>query len=217
LVCSVIFITTYGQDSFSSGGDIITAGGSVSLSVGQLFYATLTAPSGSIQEGVQQHSADLASLTTTSPSAILSYTAELGGNIIYNGGSNISAKGVVYHTNPNPDLSHSFTVDGTGSGSFTSSLSGLSPSTTYYARAYATNAIGTAYGNEVMFTTASYCDTVNSGQIFSVTKIGNPKSYRVNFNTASASAYRLQIRSESDTAWRTSSTWTDPTFNLQLF
>jgi len=92
-------------------------------------------------------------LTTTDVTSITLSTAVSGGNITANGGADVIGKGVCWATTTGPTLSNSFTEDGTGTGSFVSSLSGLHPSTTYYLRAYAKNSAGTAYGNEVTFTT----------------------------------------------------------------
>lgn len=94
-------------------------------------------------------------LTTTAISSITGTTATSGGNITYNGGAAVTARGVCWSTNPSPTLSNSYTSDGSGTGSFTSNLTGLSLGTTYYVRAYATNAVGTTYGNELSFTTAA--------------------------------------------------------------
>jgi uncharacterized protein (TIGR02145 family) len=89
----------------------------------------------------------------------------------------VSARGVVYGTSSNPTLSNNFTTDGTGTGSFTSVLSGLSPVTTYYVRAYATNGVGTSYGNEFDFTTINFmCGTTSivdlDGNIYNTVQIG---------------------------------------------
>ncbi|MEJ5302013.1 MAG: fibronectin type III domain-containing protein [Bacteroidales bacterium] len=97
----------------------------------------------------------LPTVTTTSLSNITSTSATGGGNVTSDGGATVTARGVCWNTSPNPTLANNFTTDGSGTGSFTSSLTGLSPNTTYYVRAYATNAAGTAYGNEVSFTTHS--------------------------------------------------------------
>ena len=94
-------------------------------------------------------------LTTTAASAILLTTATSGGNITNDGGASVTARGVCFATTANPDITGTITSDGTGTGVFTSSLTGLTPATMYYARAYATNSAGTAYGNEITFTTAS--------------------------------------------------------------
>lgn len=93
-------------------------------------------------------------ITTTNISNITVNGASSGGNITSDGGANITARGVVWSTTQNPTIALTTkTVDGIGLGSFTSSISGLTPNTTYYVRAYATNSVGTSYGNEVTFTT----------------------------------------------------------------
>jgi uncharacterized protein (TIGR02145 family) len=100
--------------------------------------------------------ANLPTLTTTAASAITTTTANSGGNISSDGGGSITARGVVWSTSQNPMIAlNTKTSDGTGSGSFSSSISGLAPNTLYYVRAYATNSAGTAYGNQVSFTTAT--------------------------------------------------------------
>jgi hypothetical protein len=101
--------------------------------------------------------AQLATLSTTAASSITAISAVSGGNITNNGGATITARGVVWSTSQNPTLASNLgsTNDGSGTGSFTSNLSGLTATTTYYVRAYATNSAGTAYGNQVSFTTTS--------------------------------------------------------------
>ena len=97
---------------------------------------------------------ELATLTTSEAKAITVTTANSGGNITSSGGADITARGVAWSTSSNPVISGSHTTDGTGAGSFASSLTGLTPNTFYHIRAYATNSVGTAYGNEVSFTTS---------------------------------------------------------------
>jgi hypothetical protein len=96
-------------------------------------------------------------VTTTVASSVTASTAVTGGNVTSDGGAAVTARGVVYGTSPVPTLANGVTVNGSGLGAFTSSLSGLSGSTTYYVRSYATNSAGTSYGNEVSFTTPSAC------------------------------------------------------------
>jgi uncharacterized protein (TIGR02145 family) len=81
-------------------------------------------------------------------------TAECGGTITYDGGGTISARGVCWSTEPGPIIDDSFTSDGTGTGDFASNMSGLTDSTIYYVRAYATNSVGTGYGTEQVFVTS---------------------------------------------------------------
>jgi hypothetical protein len=98
-------------------------------------------------------------------------TAVAGGNITDNGGSALTAKGLVWSTSQNPTLSSSNRiVNGSAIGSFIGNLYGLAPATTYYLRAYATNALGTAYGNEIRFVTpAISTPTVTTTQPTDVT------------------------------------------------
>jgi gingipain R len=92
-------------------------------------------------------------VTTTAISAIDKTTATGGGNVTADGGAIVTARGICWSTSQNPTVSGSHTTDGTGTGSFTSSMTGLTANTTYYVRAYATNSAGTAYGEELSFTT----------------------------------------------------------------
>jgi len=92
-------------------------------------------------------------LTTAAVSSINKYDAIAGGAILSNGGSVITASGICWSTTATPTISNSKTTDGTTSGTFTSSINGLTVGTIYYVRAYATNAIGTSYGATQSFTT----------------------------------------------------------------
>jgi len=96
---------------------------------------------------------------TMAISSITATTASSGGNVTSDGGASVTAKGVCWSTSTNPTTSDSHTSDGTGTGSFTSSITGLSAGTTYHVRAYATNSAGTGYGSDVTFKT-SYASTL---------------------------------------------------------
>ena len=91
-------------------------------------------------------------LTTTAVGTIGPKTAASGGTITNDNGSAVTARGVCWNTTGGPTTSDSKTSNGTGTGSFTSNLTTLTPNTPYYVRAYATNGLGTAYGNEQTFT-----------------------------------------------------------------
>ena len=97
--------------------------------------------------------ADPPTVTTAEVVNISTTFAESGGNVSTDGGAAVTAKGVVWNLMGSPTIDDSKTEDGTGSGAFTSIMMGLTPDTTYYVRAYATNDAGTAYGEEFMFTT----------------------------------------------------------------
>jgi hypothetical protein len=93
-------------------------------------------------------------ITTTAASTITQTSASSGGNISNDGGASILSKGVCWsNTTSSPTISNSKSIDGAGTGTYLSNISTLSPGTTYYVRAYATNSVGTAYGNTVSFTT----------------------------------------------------------------
>ena len=94
-------------------------------------------------------------LTTTAITNISQTSATSGGNITSDGGGNVTARGVVFSTTQNPTTADAITSEGSGTGNFTSNLTGLTPATTYFVRAYATNSGGTAYGNELSFTSAA--------------------------------------------------------------
>ncbi|MCJ7448112.1 MAG: hypothetical protein MUO72_10485 [Bacteroidales bacterium] len=95
-------------------------------------------------------------ITTANITSITQTTASSGGNVTSDGGAEVTVKGVCWGITPKPIIANSKTNDGTGIGSFTSNLEGLTPNTLYYVRAYAINSAGTTFGNEISFTTSSY-------------------------------------------------------------
>jgi 6-phosphogluconolactonase (cycloisomerase 2 family) len=113
----------------------------------------------------------LPTVSTGSTYAVSGTTVTSGGSVMAEGGTFVNARGVCWSSSPNPTISDSKTVDGMGTGSFTSSISGLSPSSTYYVRAYATNSVGTSYGNNVTITTTNLIfPTVSTGSTFATGK-----------------------------------------------
>jgi len=111
-------------------------------------------------------------LTTTVISAITNNSAKSGGNVTDDGGSTVTARGVCWSTSQNPTITDDFTTDDSGTGSYSSSLTGLFSETTYYVRAYATNSAGTAYGNEVSFKTWIGAVTDYDGNVYKIVQIG---------------------------------------------
>jgi len=82
-------------------------------------------------------------------------SANANGNISSDGGASISARGICWSTSASPTLGNSYANDpGQTTGSFTLAINNIAAATTYYVRAYATNSVGTTYGNEVSFTSA---------------------------------------------------------------
>jgi hypothetical protein len=95
------------------------------------------------------------SVSTAAVSAITNTTATCGGNVTSDGGGTVTARGVCWRMNVVPNIGDSLTSNGTGTGTFTSALTGLIANRTYYVRAYATNESGTIYGAPVMFQTGN--------------------------------------------------------------
>jgi len=131
----------------------------------------------SVRDARPEHNTE-PTVTTTAVTSIASTTASSGGRVADNGGSTVTAKGVCWSTSPAPDTDDSKTSEGAGTDfacsnttyvteatclaamlewydSFTSSITGLTASTKYYLRAYATNSVGTAYGPTKEFTTTA--------------------------------------------------------------
>ena len=80
--------------------------------------------------------------------------ATCGGNVVSDCGADVTERGVCWSTSQNPTINDNKTSDGAGIGTYNSSITGLNKNTTYYVRAYASNSVGTAYGDEKSFTTA---------------------------------------------------------------
>ena len=121
---------------------------------------------------------DLPTVTTDEVTDITDFSAVSGGNVTADGGADILAKGIVWSRSKNPTVDlETKTDEGTGLGSFTSTMSNLTSGSTYYVRAYATNVAGTGYGEEMEFKTtgeapyialeAANCFIVSSTETYS--------------------------------------------------
>ena len=126
-------------------------------------------------------------LTTAVINSFTESTAISGGTVINDGGSSVISRGVVWGTTSGASIpSTSKTVDGSGIGTYTSNLTGLSPSTTYFIRAYATNKLGTNYGNEVILITKNGSDAQivklsNTWKVITAMFNGTPQTGYGNF------------------------------------
>jgi hypothetical protein len=179
------------------------------------------------------NSARLPVLTTVPASEITATTAMSGGNITDDGGAPITGRGVFYSTGPITSkwggpwaLTPQRTYDGTGTGSFTSSLTGLRPYTTYHIRSYAVNSSGLAYGDIITFKTLQpppSCDQVpvtatsaatnisSAGATLNGTVNANGSSTIVTFEYQTIFPFRGSIVSQWKTATATQSPVTGTT------
>ena len=114
----------------------------------------------------------LPTVTTAEVTDIKLFSAVCGGEVTFDG--NLSTtRGICWSTSQNPTIEDSKTTNGSGLGSFTSNLSNLASQTTYYVRAYATNEVGTAYGEEVSFTTlAEYSPATGTSNGYGYVDLG---------------------------------------------
>ena len=120
---------------------------------------------------------ELPTLTTLSISEITKNSATGGGEVTEDGGLKVTARGIAYSTSDNPKTSDRTVAAGSGIGSFIAEMSGLNPNADYYVRAYAINSEGTAYGQQVGFTTQDETEGIftdpRDDQKYKWVKIGN--------------------------------------------
>lgn len=116
------------------------------------FTVTYGASNCSFKVAVLQQ-AGMPTVSTIATSNVTTSSVTCGGNITSAGTATVTARGVCWGTSPNPTIMGNHSSNGTGTGIFTSVVSGLNANTTYYIRAYATNSVGTSYGNDQSFTT----------------------------------------------------------------
>ena len=157
----------------------------------------------------------LATVTTSPITSITSSSASGGGNVTSDGGSEVTARGVCWNTLPIPTTSNFKTTDGSGTGSFTSSIAGLQPSTIYYVRSYAINGVGIAYGDEINFPTICVAPSATTNPPSSVgtttatllgTVNGNSASTTVTFEYGISDSYGSTVTATPGTVTGSSNT-----------
>jgi uncharacterized protein (TIGR02145 family) len=111
-------------------------------------------------------------LTTSNVTHITKTEAICGGNITFSGAAPVTERGVFWGTSLHPEITGTKLQSGSGDGSFSITLSGLIPDKEYFVRAYATNSVGTSYGNELIFKTYSGTVTDIDGNIYYTVTIG---------------------------------------------
>lgn len=151
----------------------------ITLSASTLYYvrAYATNSNGTVY-GVQQSFSTLGvvpTISTTAASSISLATATTGGNITSDGGTTIVSRGICWSLSANPTINDNKLINGNGTGNYTINLTGLNAGTTYYIRAYATNAAGTGYGAQVSFNTSSIAVGVSylGGKIAYIFQVGD--------------------------------------------
>jgi hypothetical protein len=144
------------------------------VTAGQTYYfLALSGTSTDIEfTGTAVLSLTIPELTTSAAASISKISATLGGNITTDNGSAITERGVVYSiTDSTPEIGEATVVKddegGSGSGSFSEAIN-LTQGTTYYYRAYATNANGTGYGEVLSFSTFNNIPTISTTDISNV-------------------------------------------------
>ncbi|MBQ0016452.1 MAG: hypothetical protein KBT04_05665, partial [Bacteroidales bacterium] len=150
--------------------------------------------------------ATVPTLTTTAATGVTATGAVSGGNITSDGGEVVTVRGVCWGTSSTPTVSSCLgkTTDGTGTGSFSSTITGLTDGTTYYVRAYATNSIGTAYGDAVSFTSAA-ASTAPQGALdglFSVAESTQVRFAQGNLQYTTIGTHSCSDGTTKDGTWR---------------
>ena len=117
------------------------------------------------------------SVTTGIVSLITTNTANVAGNVSNDGGASVTSRGICYNLDQNPTIANSVVASGTGTGGYFCTLPDLTSSTKYYVRSFATNSVGTSYGNEINFTTLSSGESQTvtdiEGNIYKLITIGS--------------------------------------------
>jgi len=152
-------------------------------------------------------------------------SAQTGGEVYYDGGGQVTDRGVCWSTSANPTISDNYTSSGSGIGSFVIKIDGLEPNTTYYVRAFATNSAGTAYGGQFQFKTligGAPCPgaatiTDIDGNIYHTVLIGNQCWMAENLNTTK---YRngtgISHPGTNNTQWQNNTTGAYAYYNQDL-
>ena len=201
--------TYYLAIELNTGAGFVAMGTTQLLSVPYALYANSSGSTGDLQSQIStlQSQIDVLKkpqITTAPIGDLTSFSAVSGGAIISTGSGDISARGVVWGTSTNPTIALSTkTSDGSGLGSFTRVITGLSPNIKYYLRAYATNSNGTSYGEEVSFTPQAEVKYLNEPNVFVDTfRIGLQFRFLNNSNISAFQVDKQVTYNNSDASMR---------------
>ena len=111
--------------------------------------------------------------TVTEVTDITVNSAKCGGEVTFDGNVVVTSRGICWSKTQNPTIEDNKTTNGSGVGFYTSYMANLEPNTQYYVRAYATNEVGTSYGEEVSFTTlAAYSPATGTSNGYGYVDLG---------------------------------------------
>lgn len=121
-------------------------------------------------------------VSTTEPLVVATFFSIVGGNATYDGGGTISERGIYWGKSPSPELTGTKVISGTGLGTFTAQLSNLAENTTYYIKAFAKNAGGIGYGDQLTLLTNSTIKDIDNNA-YGFVQIGNQWWFTENLKT----------------------------------
>jgi len=188
--------TTSTTFTISITNDVIDeADETVILSLTNIYYATVVSPSNFTLTILDDDGLPIVTTDQVIPTSPT--TASGGGNVTSDGGASVTNRGVVWNTTGSPTVADSRTSDGTGTGTFTSTLTNLVPGQTYYVRAYAQSTGGTGYGGVTNFT--AYCFTNTSVVTGLVVTATNDVDFTLAWsNYTGATGYQLDVSTSSN-------------------